>query len=83
LLVLLTPWSLDRPYVWAELGAAWGKGMPIVGVLHGISASDLQLRPGMPVFLKKTNLVDINQIEAYFSQLTKRCRNKRFKSSIK
>lgn len=22
LLVLLTPWALDRPYVWAELGAA-------------------------------------------------------------
>ncbi len=25
LLVLLTPWALDRPYVWAELGAAWVK----------------------------------------------------------
>ena len=23
LVVLLTPWALDRPYVWAELGAAW------------------------------------------------------------
>lgn len=22
LIVLLTPWALDRPYVWAELGAA-------------------------------------------------------------
>lgn len=23
--VLITPWALDRPYVWAELGAAWGR----------------------------------------------------------
>ena len=23
LLVLVTPWSLDRPYIWAEIGAAW------------------------------------------------------------
>ena len=28
LVVLMTPWALDRPYVWAELGAAWGRGIP-------------------------------------------------------
>jgi len=27
-LVLLTPWSLQRPYVWAEIGVAWGKENP-------------------------------------------------------
>lgn len=30
LVVLLTPWALERPYVWAELGAAWGRRIPIV-----------------------------------------------------
>jgi hypothetical protein len=25
LVVLLTPWALERPYVWAEIGAAWGR----------------------------------------------------------
>jgi len=34
LLVLLTPWALDRPYVWAEIGAAWGRRIPIFGILH-------------------------------------------------
>jgi hypothetical protein len=29
LVVLLTPWALERPYVWAELGAAWGRRIPI------------------------------------------------------
>jgi len=24
LLVILTPWSLTRPFVWSEIGAAWG-----------------------------------------------------------
>ena len=31
LVVLLTPWSLSRPYVWAELGAAWVRRIPIIG----------------------------------------------------
>ncbi len=30
LLVLLTPWALTRPYIWAELGVAWGRGILII-----------------------------------------------------
>jgi TIR domain len=29
LVVLLTPWALERPYVWAEIGAAWGRRIPL------------------------------------------------------
>jgi hypothetical protein len=29
LVVLMTPWALERPYVWAELGVAWGAGFPL------------------------------------------------------
>lgn len=72
LLVLLTPWALDRPYVWAELGVAWGRRIPIVGVLYGMTAADLQARPGMPVFLKRRDLIDINTIEHYFRELALR-----------
>lgn len=72
LLVLLTPWALDRPYVWAEIGAAWGRRIPIVGVLHGMTATELQSRPGVPIFLKKRDLVDLNNIEVYFKQLAMR-----------
>src|SRR4051794_7246285 len=53
LLVLFTPWSLVRPYVWAEIGAAWIRRLPIVVVLHGLTASDFQAQPNAPVFLKK------------------------------
>lgn len=72
LLVLLTPWALDRPYVWAEIGAAWGRRIPIVGILHGMTSTELQSRPGVPMFLKKRDLLDINDIEVDFEQLTAR-----------
>ena len=35
LLVLVTPWALERRYVWAEIGAVWIRRIPIVVVLHG------------------------------------------------
>jgi len=72
LLVLLTPWAFDRPYVWAEIGAAWGRRIPIVGVLYGMTAAELQTRPGIPVFLKRRDLIDLNEIDRYFEELAKR-----------
>jgi hypothetical protein len=69
LVVLITPWALERPYVWAELGAAWGRRIPIVGLLHGISAGELQARPGVPILLKKRDLLPLNDIDVYLGQL--------------
>jgi hypothetical protein len=74
LVVLLTPWALDRPYVWAELGAAWGRRIPIVALLLGITPSELQKRPGTPVFLKKRDLLQLNEVETYLEQLKARVR---------
>ncbi len=76
LVVLLTPWALERPYVWAELGAAWGRRIPIIGVLHGISVGELQARPGVPVFLKKRDLLPLNDIDTYLAQLRSRATTK-------
>jgi hypothetical protein len=72
LVVLLTPWALDRPYVWAELGAAWGRGIPIVALLLGLTPGELQSRPEVPVFLKKRDLLELNSIDAYIEQLKRR-----------
>jgi len=72
LVVLLTPWALDRPYVWAELGAAWGRRIPIVALLLGITPSELQKRPGTPVFLKKRDLLQLNEVDTYLEQLKSR-----------
>jgi TIR domain len=75
LVVLLTPWALDRPYVWAELGAAWGRGIPIVALLLGLTAVELQSRPDVPIFLKRRNLLPLNEIEIYLDQLRNRVKN--------
>ena len=72
LVVLLTPWALERPYVWAEIGAAWGRRIPIVALLLGITAAELQIRPGIPVLLKKRDLLELNDIEVYLEQLAAR-----------
>ena len=72
LLVLFTPWSFERPYVWAEIGAAWIRRIPIIVILHGLSPSDFQSHPNAPVFLKKRDIININEIEQYFDQLERR-----------
>ena len=76
LVVLLTPWALERPYVWAEIGAAWGRRIPIVALLLGITATELQSRPGIPVLLKKRDLLQLNEVEVYLDQLSARIRQR-------
>ena len=73
LVVLLTPWALERPYVWAEIGAAWVRRIPIVGLLLGLTAAEVQTRPGLPVLLKKRDLLQLNEIETYLQQLAEPC----------
>jgi hypothetical protein len=72
LVVLITPWALKRPYIWAEIGACWGRRIPIVGLLHGMSSNEFQSKPSIPVFLKKRDLIDINEIDTYLNQLKRR-----------
>src|SRR5438128_358248 len=74
LVVLMTPWALERPYVWAELGAAWSRRIPIVILLQGMTPGEFQSRPGIPVFLKKRDIIDLNGVETYFAALKKRVR---------
>lgn len=76
LLVLLTPWSLKRPYVWAEIGAAWGRRTPIVGVLYGLAPEELHTQAGVPILIKRRDLIDINQFDQYLSQLQNRIRGR-------
>lgn len=77
LVVLFTPWSLQRPYVWAEIGAAWIRRIPIIVVLHGVSARDFQTQPNAPVFLKKRDIIRLNDIDQYLEQLGVRATNRR------
>jgi hypothetical protein len=73
LVVLLTPWSLDRPYLWAEVGAAWLRRIPIVPLLLGVTTAELGTRPGVPI-LKKRNLPQLNEMGKYLDELSARVR---------
>jgi TIR domain len=81
LVVLLTPWAMDRPYVWAELGAAWARRIPLVVILHGLTMVDLQAKPGAPVFLKAKNCRELNDIDRYFRELRQRIQKSRQRRS--
>ena len=72
LMVLLTPWSKDRNYVWMEIGMFRGARKRVVGVLHGLKSSDIATDERIPVVLKKIDLVDLNDVDSYFAQVAKR-----------
>jgi len=72
LLVLFTPAALARPYVWIEIGVAWGQGKRIIGILHDMTTSDLAAHDGAPAFLKGIQLRDINELDTYLEELRRR-----------
>lgn len=78
LLVLLTPWSVDRPYIWMEIGNFWGRRKRMIGLLHGLTAKDVSQDARMPVALKRLDLVQLNEVDSYFAQLTRRVTGGRF-----
>jgi hypothetical protein len=63
--VLFTPWAFERPYVWAEVGAAWLRRIPIVVVLHGLTTNNFQAHPNAPIFLKEWDIIRLNEIDQY------------------
>jgi hypothetical protein len=69
MLVLLTPWALKRPYIWLEIGAVWGLGRRVVGVLHGLTPNELVTQDGTPALLKRIDLVQLNRVDEYLTQV--------------
>jgi hypothetical protein len=49
-----------------------GPSNPIVALLLGITATELQSRPGVPILLKKRDLLQLNEIDKYLDQLAER-----------
>jgi hypothetical protein len=71
-LVLLTPWSKARPYIYLEMGAFWISRKRIVGVLYGLTSQEIVGEEGIPALLKKIHLLELNEIDLYFDQLRQR-----------
>ncbi len=72
LIALLTPWSVDRNWVWVEIGAARALKLRVVAVMYGVTLSDLDKEKGGKAFLGSKNVVEINELGSYIAQVHKR-----------
>jgi TIR domain len=75
LVVLLTPWSTMRPYIWMEIGLFWGANKRIVVILYGLSQQDLVKDQRLPIALKRLDVVELNHVESYIDQLARRAKS--------
>jgi hypothetical protein len=69
LVVLLTPWSVRRNWVWTEVGGAWSLGKRIVGVIYGLSISDIEKEHGGMAALAPTNCLGLDEFNNYIAEL--------------
>ncbi|MEZ5963202.1 MAG: toll/interleukin-1 receptor domain-containing protein [Planctomycetota bacterium] len=72
LLVLLTPWAVERPYVWLEIGMFRYEKKRIVGVLYGLDKTDISTDERLPTLLKSLHLINLNDVDQYLLQLAAR-----------
>jgi TIR domain-containing protein len=75
LLVLFTPTAQDRKYVWMEIGMFLGARKRIVGVLYGVKKEEISTDQFTPVALKRVDSVDLNDIDSYFEELSRRVKD--------
>ena len=72
LVVLFTPWSVTRSWVWIELGAAWMHGKRVVGVLYGLSITQFEELAGGKAIFEDLNILDLNGFDRYLTELQSR-----------
>lgn len=65
-IVLLSPISLNRPWVILEIGAAWGLGIRIVPICYQSSAEMI------PATIRDNRAFDLNDFDRYLEELGKR-----------
>ncbi len=70
LVILVTPDSVNRPWVLLEAGAFWGrrKGARIVAVLCHVAIDSI------PDMIKTKKAISINDVDAYLHELARRVR---------
>ena len=74
LVVLLTPQAVDRPYIWMEIGGFWFLKKHVIVVLYGVDAEFVATRERIPIFIKRSITVELNEIDGHLERLRERCR---------
>jgi hypothetical protein len=71
LAVLLTPTSINRAWVFAEVGIATDRARPVVGIVYGVSMEELTAR-GAISLIGDTRVVDLNNVDEYVTAVAER-----------
>lgn len=66
LLVLMSQYSVDRPWVLVEIGAAWGLEKRVVPIIDKIAPGE------MPDILVQQKAIDLNDFDEYLVELNQR-----------
>jgi len=72
LVALITPWSVERNWVWAEMSAVWALEKRFTAVLYGISLREIDEKHGGSAILQPTNVASIDETDDYLRQLRHR-----------
>ena len=72
LVCLLTPWSVGRNWVWAEMAGAWILQKRYVAITYGVTLDEIDKQHGGLAVLSPVNVIGINDLGTYFSELTAR-----------
>ena len=68
LVVLLSPYSINRPWVLIEVGAAWALGKRVIAIIDKVTPQE------MPDILSHQKALDLNEFDEYLEQLLARAR---------
>ena len=72
LVVLFTPWSVTRSWVWIEVGATWAQGKRVIAVLYGLSITQFEELAGGKAIFEDINILDLNDFDRYLIKLQSR-----------
>lgn len=72
LVSLLTPWSVDRNWVWSEMAGAWALEKRFVGVRYGLTLEEIDKNHGGLAILSPTNVIELNDFDIYLEELSER-----------
>jgi hypothetical protein len=72
LVALLTPWSVDRNWVWSEIAGAWVLGRRYVGVTYGVTLQQIEHDHGGSAMLAPTNVITLDELDRYLRELRDR-----------
>lgn len=75
LVALLTPWSVDRNWVWTEIGVVWGASKRVVGVTYVVTFDEIGKNHGGMACLGPTNVVALDDFDAYIREMSERIRS--------